>query len=366
MRKSLAAIIILFGLLIKAGSQSLAQAPGYTFTTGGSIFNGFVIKHDRYMGHLAQGMTHGFELDFNKNTYGNETWEQVFKYPDIGVSLSCFDYGSDILGQSLGLIAYSDFYLMRTRKFEGLFKIGAGFGFHNKPYDRETNNQNVAVGSPVTNSMQLRLGLNYKFTDRWKFTSALTITHFSLAAFTQPNKGINIVTANAGFTYRVSRSTPEYQPLDNNYMWSKALRYNANFYYGLKEIPPIGGPKYPVYELSFYVGKQVSKTNILTLGIDGFDNTALKAELERTNMDPGDYPDNKRIGITVGHELKLRKVAMITQLGIYIYRPYKVEKFIYQRYAIKYYITDKVYLHYGFLSHYAKASHGELGIGLCL
>jgi hypothetical protein len=255
---------------------------------------------------------------------------------------------------------------VRTRRFETSFKIGAGFGFHNKPYDRETNNQNVAVGSPVTNSMQLRLGFNYKITERWKFTTAISITHFSLAAFTQPNKGLNTVTANAGFIYRVSKVVPEYKTLDENYDWDHALRYNANFSYALKEIPPIGGSKYPVYELQFYVNKQVTKTNIINLGIDGFDNTALKAQLERSGMDPEDYPDYKRIGITVGHELKLSRIALLTQLGIYVYRPYKVEKFIYQRYAIKYYFSRHLYLHYGFLSHYAKASHGELGIGLSL
>jgi hypothetical protein len=318
------------------------------------------------MGQLAQGLTRGFELDFIKNTYGDKVWEQVFKYPDVGVSVCYFDYGSKYLGQSLGLIAYSDFYLLRTRRFESIFGIGAGFGFHNKPYNRETNNQNVAVGSPVTNSMQLRLGWNYRITDRLKFTTALSITHFSLAAFVQPNKGLNAITANAGLAYRISNILPDYKPLNTNFDWDHSLKYNANFSYALKEIPPIGGHKYPVYELQFYVNKQVSKTNILNLGIDGFDNTALKAQLERTDMDPDDYPDYKRIGITVGHELRLSRIALLTQLGIYVYRPYKVEKFIYQRYAIKYYLSDHVYLHYGFLSHYAKASNGELGIGICL
>ena len=195
MKYSLAAIIIFFNLLVKVSAQSLAPAPAYTFTAGGNAYAGFVVKHDRFMGQLAQGMTHGFELDFIKNTYGDKIWEQVFKYPDIGFSVSYFDYGSVYLGQSLGLIAFSDFYLMRSRHFESTLRLGAGFGFHNKPYNRETNNQNIAVGSPITNSMQMRLGLNYKITDRLKFMTALSITHFSLAAIVQPNKGLNTVTA---------------------------------------------------------------------------------------------------------------------------------------------------------------------------
>jgi hypothetical protein len=337
----------------------------YTYTIGANIYSGFAIKHDRYMGHLSQGTTNGAEILINKNTYGNQVWEQVFKYPDVGFALSYFNYGSDILGESFGGTFYMDFILKRMKRFELLAKIGTGFGYHTKPYNSETNNQNVAVGGHFTNDMQLRLGLNYKITPRWKLSGAFTISHFSVAAMTQPNKGINIVTANIGATYLLSNTIPEYQPLNENYQWDRRLKYNVNFSYGLKKIPPIGGPFYPVYVLTFYVNKQVSKTNILNLGIDGFSNTALKEEMKQSDIDP-ESVDHKRVGIMFGHELKMHRISILTQFGFYIYRPYKADKCVYQRVGLKFYFGDNVYLYYGFITHFAKADHPEWGIGITI
>jgi hypothetical protein len=318
------------------------------------------------MGHLAQGPTNGFEFLVSKNSYGRHVWEQVFKYPDLGLSVSYYDYGSDKLGQSVHLLAYADFYLSRSENLEFLFKIGTGFGYHNKPYNRENNNQNVALSSPITQSIQTRFGLNYRIDHRVKLTAAVTVSHFSVAAIKQPNKGLNIPTLNFGLAYLISDVVPERIRLDENYRWEKSIQYNAFFSYALKEIPPIGGPKYPVYVLSFYVSRQVSRTNIITLGIDGFDNTALKAEIEHVIKNPEEFPDNKRIGISFGHELRLNKFSMLTQLGAYIYQPFRNNQPVYQRYALKYYLLKNIYLHYGFVAFFAKADHAEWGIGVTL
>jgi hypothetical protein len=358
----LAAVFCTFSIFTRVYPQSTKEDSRYTYAAGLNAFSGFVVKHDRYMGHLSPGVTRGVELQINKSTYGRQPWEQVFKYPDVGFSLSYYDYGSEKLGVSVGGLLFMDFFVFRTPKLEGLLRVGTGLGYHTNPYDRETNNQNVALGSTFTQSMQMRGGINYKLTDKWKITLAATISHFSVAAFTQPNKGINIVSANFGCIYRITDQEVERFPLQEHYQFDRKLKYNVNFNYGLKEIPPIGGPKYSVFVISFYVNKQVSKTNILNLGMEAFDNAALKEEMNQANIEPGSI-DHKRIGFTVGHELKLYRISLLTQLGVYAYRPYKSDKPIYQRLALKFYAGENVYLHYGFVTHYAKADHGELGIG---
>jgi len=365
LKYTLLAIFCFFSLFNKAFSQSVKKIPKYTYTVGANLLTGFVIKHDRYMGHISQGITTGAEVLINKNTYGNQVWEQVFKYPDVGFAFSYFNYGNDMLGESFAGTFYMDFILKRTRKVEVLLKIGTGIGFHTKPYDREANNQNIGVGGPVTNDMQLRLGMNYKLTERWKLTGAFTLSHFSVAALSQPNKGINIMSANLGCTYRLNNEAPEYTPVNEDYTWDKRLKYNINFSYGLKKIPPIGGPYFSVYVLTFYVNKQVSKISIFNAGIDGFSNTALKEEMVQGDIDP-DTLDHKRVGLTAGYELKMNRISLLAQLGFYVYRPYKTDKIVYQRIALKFYLSKNVYLHYGFITHFAKADHSEWGIGITI
>lgn len=361
-------VFILIGLLFLPLTVLYAQPadnrPVHPWSIGGNAYAGFAVKHDQFMGHLSQGITHGFEMNLFRQTTGRRDWEQVFRYPEVGFSLSYFDYGSEKLGQSIEALAWADLFIFRSRKMEGFFRLGTGLAYHTHPYDPETNNQNVALGSPVTQSMKLRTGLHYHPGRRWRLTTAITLSHFSLAAITQPNKGINVVTANLGCSYRLYDREVELVKDDPEKGGAYPLRYHFNFNYGIKEVTPIGSRKFPVYSFSFYIHKQLTRTNVLNLGLDGFNNTALMEEMRNSASDVD--TDHKRVGIVVGHELKLHRLYLITQFGAYIYRPYKTDQPFYQRVALKYYVGKHFFVHYGFITHYAKADHPEWGIGIVL
>ena len=87
--------------------------------------------------------------------------------------------------------------------------------------------------------------------------------------------------------------------------------------------------------------------------------------MRQENIDP-ETLDHKRVGLIAGHELKMNKISLLTQLGFYVYRPYKTDKILYQRIALKFYFGKNVYLHYGFITHFAKADHSEWGIGITI
>ena len=355
-------LLILFVFYQPAVSQNK-----YTYTLGANVLKGFVVKHDKFMGHLSQGPTHGFEVSLNKNTYGYQPWEQVFNYPDVGFSLSYFDYAAEELGQSVTGVSYADFTLNKNRWSDLIFKIGTGIGYHTKPYNREHNNKNVAVASRFSFTLQGRLGFNVKLYDRLKMANSITFSHFSMAAYKQPNKGLNIVSVNTGLAYRLEEEKVTYQFDKASFQYDPSLKYNLSFSYTLKEINPLGSRKHPVYVASFYVNKQVSHTNIVNAGIDAFSNTSLKAEMiKNQDVDLQDPPDHRRIGVTVGHELALNRVALLTQLGVYIYRKYKTDRPLYQRYALKYYFDDLFFASIGFKTHLAKADHAECSLGIRL
>ncbi|MGK7393752.1 MAG: acyloxyacyl hydrolase [Candidatus Cyclobacteriaceae bacterium M3_2C_046] len=348
---------------MSAQSQPLPSAD-YTHTLGFNAFQGFVIKHDKEMGHMAPGGVSGFELFWNKNTYGKQAWEQVFNYPDLGMSFTYFNFNNPYLDKTLSTFFYSDFYLTRTRHLDLIGRIGTGLSYHTKPYHKLTNNKNVAIGSDFTYNIQIRFGINWKINQQLAWNNNITISHFSQAALSQPNKGLNIVAANTGLSYNLQEEKPDYKKDASSFIYDKEIHNHLSFSFALKEIPPIGGPKYGVYVISYYGNKQISNTNILNLGFDFFANTALKEEMKhdpKVNQD--DPPDFKRVGVTLGHELALHKVAFLSQLGYYIYQPYKSDKRIYQRYAIKFYLDHHLFAALGFVSHFAKADHGEWTIG---
>ncbi len=213
--------------------------------------------------------------------------------------------------------------------------------------------------------MQARVGYNRWLSNRFKFTSALTLTHFSNGAIKKPNKGINIPTFNFGMAYALFNETPEYFTYDLSAIDKKTIHFNLLFAGGVKERNQIGGEKYAFYALSFFADKRVSRRSRLNLGLEGFmDFSARQDVREGRQLDPGEEPDYKRAGIALGHDLLLGKVALLAQLGVYIYRPYKADKPIYQKYGLKYFFTEKLFASMLLKVHYGKADAMEWGIGV--
>ena len=356
-----------------AQTQNDKNKRSYTYTIGANVFRGFIMKHDHRIGHLIREHPVGLELFINKNTYGKKSWQQLYNYPDIGFSLAYFDFKVPELGKVIASTVYLDFYLKRWKKSEMIFKVGTGLGFSTNPYDRETNNKNNVIGSTITFTLQGRLGYNFQINDRLRLTPALTISHFSNGAFKMPNKGINIISANLGFSYLLGeQSRPELtgSPIDENFDTNKdkKLHYNFSVFGGVREIIPIGGDKHPFINTVLYVDKKVSKRSALLLGGDFFYSWAVKQEIKTARgLEGEEKPDYKRAAITVGHELLVSKISLITQLGVYIYKPFKSSgKPVYQRYGLKYYFNDKLFSGVFLRAHYGVAQNVEWGLGIRL
>jgi len=73
-----------------------------------------------------------------------------------------------------------------------------------------------------------------------------------------------------------------------------------------------------------------------------------------------------KLGFAVGHEFSYKKLGLLTQLGVYLYNPLKLDPPVYQRYGLKYYITDKVFVMSALLIHYGSADFIEWTVGLRL
>ncbi len=364
------AIILYFGGITKLYSQSLTTPK--TFTVGANFFKGFILKHDVSVGHLIRQHPVGFEVYLNQNLKGTKPWQNRFKQPDIGYSLAYFDFKTKELGEMIAATAYIDFFAIRKKRSAVLLKIGTGIGYSTSPYNAESNNKNNMIGSRITFTMQGRIGYNFKVNEKLTLTSAITISHFSNGALKLPNKGINIFSSNFGVSYRLSNNPdpseitiePELPHLENR----KNIHYHLSIFSGVREIEPEGGNKHPFINLVLYGEKKLNDKSGLMLGADFFYSLAIKEEIETAReLPPGEKPDFKRIGITLGHELLISKISLLTQIGVYAYRPYKDSgQPIYQRYGLKYYVNHNIFAGLFLKAHYGNAESVEWGVGIRL
>ena len=322
--------------------------------------------HDKEMGHLAQSHPKGFSLFLKKHTYGNRLWEQTFKYPNIGASFHYVDYQSPILGETFSAMGNIDYYLIRKRNRTFQFQFGFGIGYSTHPYDKETNNKNIAIGSHFTYAALIRLAYTHQIAPRLDLDAGIKLSHFSNGAFKVPNKGINVVTADLGFSYDLNRQKLEYQKALNSPLVDKQMHYNITLATGIKEIDPVGSGKFSFFTLSMYASKQTTRSNEFNFGLDAFYSFATKEEIKIDRELNGESPDFKRLGIVGGHSLLLGKLSFLTQLGVYVYKPYKSDKPVYQRYGFKYAFHEQFFGAVYLKTHYAKADAVEWTIGFKL
>ncbi|MFA0962856.1 acyloxyacyl hydrolase [Roseivirga sp. BDSF3-8] len=327
-------------------------------------FYGFIMQHAPSVAHLVDSHPRGLQLDFRQHTYGYNDWEAIYNYPDAGLSLTYFDYQNEELGKSVGLLGFYDVYFLRKSDHTLRWRVGFGAGYHTTPYDREENNKNNLLGSTLTFALQSRLSYAFRFHPQWESSLSVSLTHFSNGAISKPNKGINIPGINTGIAYRLEAKEPEYKDRPAWIIPDRRWHINILLSGGVKEIEPLGLPRYPFMVATTYADYRASQRSALQIGIEGFFSRASREEIRwDRELQQGNKPDYRRIGIIAGHELLINRLSIVTQAGFYIYAPYNRDKPVYQRYGLKYYWGKGGFASLMLKTHLANADAVECGVG---
>lgn len=118
------------------------------------LFRGNVYKHTNDIGHLITGHPDGFLLSYNWKTFGKKEWQQVYNYPDYGISYHYLDFKNQYLGVNHAVGVHYNFYFFKRQL---MFRISQGIGMTSNPYDKETNNKNNAFGTKVMDNTYFML-----------------------------------------------------------------------------------------------------------------------------------------------------------------------------------------------------------------
>ncbi len=333
-------------------------------------FYGSILLHNPDISHLISNHPVGLILAYNKKTYGQNEWEQDFKYPDVGYSFVYQDMNNVTLGHNFGLYAHYNFYFFKRYM---QFRMGQGIAYNTNPYDKYNNFRNNAYGSHFLSSTYLML--NFHKENVFKglgFKAGISVIHYSNANFKAPNTSTNTFALNAGLVYGLDGSENiDYLKSGPKEKIPEPLKYNFVLRTGLNESDVIDSGQFPFYIISAHVDKRVGGKSAIQLGADMFFSNFLKELIEFQSIS---FPENgvsadddyKRIGIFVGHELFINKMSIITQLGYYIYYPFDFEGQVYNRLGLKRYFGNKLFGVITLKSHGAKAEAVEFGIGVRL
>tara|TARA_B100000809_G_scaffold265865_1_gene326139 strand:+ start:10388 stop:11449 length:1062 start_codon:yes stop_codon:yes gene_type:complete len=335
---------------------------GTSFGISAIYHHGAILPHRKIVSEIVGKSTKSFELSVYKNTFGKKTWQQLHNYPRLGVSVIAMDLGNEKeLGNGYGIFSFIELPSNHNKTISWNMKLGYGLGYIEKPFDRETNFKNVAIGSHFNAIIYANSSWRVKFSESVNLSLGLSMIHFSNASSSRPNLGINIFSINSGLSYGFGEKEKFVAlKIDKRpRKWIKSLRGA----FGVKEIPPAEGPKYFVSAYSFDFIKARAKKTSIGFGVDLFYNSSLTQAIQNDSGSTLSSFNNFRIGVSSIYAFDFGRISLAVEMGAYVFSRYKKQGFIYNRLLTKFNASDKLFFTVGLKTHYLVADFPDFGIG---
>lgn len=138
-------------------------------------------------------------------------FERALNYPTFGLGLSyarlgTLDFkGNSQLGDIVNFYAWSEFNLVRTKRFKFGPLLELGLAFSGQIYDYYTNRNNTFIGSKVFAVFGTGLHAEWLFSPHWELQAGVYLTHHSNGMTRSPNLGINELAFGLGVRHYLSR-----------------------------------------------------------------------------------------------------------------------------------------------------------------
>lgn len=328
---------------------------------------GFIWNFAPEVAHLANQHMPGLELNVTKQTKGSKEWQREYKYPQVGYSLAYYAFDPQKpVGNALALFMHTGKNFYKTRKTSLQWRIGYGFAYVNRTYEKEDNLKNNVISQRLNFTINGQLNFNARITSSVMFNMGIGLFHISNGALKKPNFGLNLPSLHAGVGVDIVKGDEEYRK-DTVVRMKRKTCLHLSPFMGLKEVYPVYGPKYFLGGMNALVERRINRKSGLHAGLDLSYDHSKKSEIVQDTIDVRNIAVNRaQAGVIMGHELYIHRISLLTQVGVYLYDPTKINKNIYQKVGLKYYLTDKFFVNMTMKLHLGAADWIEWGGGIRL
>lgn len=268
-------------------------------------------------------------LDFDFNTYGAQWWNKAYRYPTLGCQFATGWLGNnDVLGAFFAAVPNLRFKLFESKRNAFYTRVGMGFAYFTKPYDRETNPGNMLIGSAITNITSLQFMYSRALSTACWVNAGVGFLHFSNGHTQLPNVGLNMPSLQLGISIR-EFGTPIVEPTKEvNVLASNEITMDAIVGLGLHEFgettEPTGGIKYPVYSFGLALSRNLGTIHVVQLGFTYTYYTSFRDYIVNQSFYNEQLGLNaSTVAVYAGHEFILGQIGLDLKLGLYLYNPFR-------------------------------------------
>ena len=271
-------------------------------------------------------------VDFAPEWQALKDWNNA----TIGVGLSYWNMGHELLGHAIAPYAYMNIPLVKLPRFELGLRPGIGAAFMTKTYRntvpeghlfKDVINANECIGSVTNLYFPEVLYMNFPLAKGWSISLAGGWYHISNGSTVQPNSGYNIFGAELGVKKVVDEVERRvgYEARDKEEdakKWSVAVAGTMGgrqVYYRDQQTFMVGS----MHASAYWHAHPIFR---LGGGVDVFYDGAYvqrKTRFIKTNLDLAQPGDCWRVGVSVQPEFVVGNFTTGLHVGAYMYDPVK-------------------------------------------
>lgn len=388
---------------------------------GMHVLGGFVLPHHSDMMALYRhigGLGIRYRAAMKESNFSGNDFDKI----SHGYAFNFLNLGSRVAGYGIGI---SSMLMIQSRR-HNYWLVGMGLGYLSQKFDALDNPRNVAIGSHYNGTMQL--GYHWEFSHLlwvktqcirekisaakyaslnsvpirhvWKLNAELGLIHFSNANWRQPNFGINLPYLSFGIKRALVHS---YYHLPNEFNKSGVQTTQIEDFDRVKVLgwkhPNTYQKRLPTHKNSFFIhtlGLRFGRRQIEIDQRKTFTNTIIEYMADRVKpfsthqwrmgsvvfIDPS-YPytkfdqtkplqnpkrpiDNLEIAIAGGRKWIFGDWGIITDIGLYLYRPNTTKRRYFEAIGISYQASPHIQIVGRLKIHLTTADYMEWGLGYTL
>lgn len=323
---------------------------------------GKIWAHDTRLSPIIIKPLKGVSISFGQRVSGSKNWHSAYRFPLVGGEISFYDFGNPrILGYSVGFNPFILFPIAGTSKYTLGLKVSPGLNYVSKVYNSTKNPTNIAISTHFNAQILLGVENMFRISSRIDLIVGLNMIHNSNATYQKPNTGLNSTSVTAGFRFKKQSPKVKYSLLSTSESSSKR-NFNLHVGYAIKEIKEPEGSKYEVYFLSTELLYRLTSYTNFGGSIDAFYDDSGYEIASELGVKYNYRAELVKVGAAACVELKLDRLSIVGNLGIYAYNRIREGNYVYQRIGLRYRVLQHLSAHLGLKTHLNVADHLELGV----
>jgi len=325
---------------------------------------GFLISHRAIMSHLVKDRNTAFELEFSQQDNRTNNTAIGYRFLSRGFSLHYQDFGyASVLGQSYSVLQFTKFNLIQHQKIGFIdFRVGSGISYITKEYDAQINPKNNAIGSKWNAFVNLQLVYSYYFKS-FLIGGGVEISHFSNAAITVPNLGLNTPMCFLKMGYAITQRAFFKSDYDTTVLKREVLnKFQFNAIGGVKQNLPghHASIYFPVFSAQALYRIQLGFKWDVETGLDLVYNAANRYKYDNINYSFG---ETVQLGVYLGACANFYKSQVFFGLGVYALNKINPAGWVYNRIGYRYNFTTRFNALVAIKANLGIADYLEMGIG---